>query len=99
MTVIQAHNRPRMAWGDWMIGASHSSLFLSAEMAWPAAEPGPEPGPGPGPGTGRGSKGSTGRGSTGRGSGRGGSTGRGRGRPPKAEQPPKLERSQTTAEY
>ena len=59
--------------------------------------PGPGLRPGPGPGPGRGSKGSTGRGSgTG---GRGGSTGRGRGRPPKAEQPPKLERSQTTAEY
>jgi len=52
---------------------------------------------GPGPGPGRGSKGSTGRGSeTG---GRGGSTGRGRGRPPRAKQPPKLERSQSTAEY
>ena len=54
-------------------------------------------GSGPGPGSGRGSKGSTGRGSeTG---GRGGSTGRGRGRPPKAKQPPKFERSQSTAEY
>jgi len=54
-------------------------------------------GSGPGPGPGRGSKGSTGRGSeTG---GRGGSTGRGRGRPPKAKQPPKFERSQSTAEY
>ena len=54
-------------------------------------------GSGSGPGPGRGSKGSTGRGSeTG---GRGGSTGRGRGRPPKAKQPPKFERSQSTAEY
>jgi len=56
---------------------------------------------GSGPGPGSGSKESKGRGSKGRGgsgSGRGG-TGRGRGRPPKVEQPPKLERSQSTAEY
>ena len=57
---------------------------------------------GKGSGKGTGGRGSDDRASTGRGKGtggRGGSTGRGRGRPPKVEQPPKLERSQSTEEY
>ena len=67
------------------------------EKEWTPVTRTKDVGSGSGPGSGRGSKGSTGRGSeTG---GRGGSTGRGRGRPPKAKQPPKLERSQSTAEY
>lgn len=70
---------------------------LNLEKEWTPVTRTRDVGSGPGPGSGRGSKGSTGRGSeTG---GRGGSTGRGRGRPPKAKQPPKFERSQSTAEY
>ena len=66
------------------------------EKEWTPVSRTREVGSGPGPGSeskGRGSKGTGGRGS-----GRGGS-GRGRGRPPKVEQPPKLERSQSTSEY